>query len=637
MGVTAAMSTDKQSMIPDGRYEGNDTDIFVVLRVDVSGLGIVSGDVHRDPGGQRDFVASFRSAPGVPVTVEGGRQPAVWEDGLGLTTTGAVEVSAGAGATVTLVFRLDERLNGMPPGRDIALTLGRVGDEVRELALEIETEEGVDPPESVEFGDRTLTFQDGLRAAGFTVRDAGQPTAIPLQPGGWDTSREFTVLHDLMVAAGQARTDRAAWELHLLLLDKAKDDPGGGVLLGIMYDDAGLLPRQGCAIFAGSIRRTHPDNSARAVIKTTVHELGHALNLRHRFEREIGRADSSSFMNYDWRYRGGQFEEEYWQAFSYTFDSDELEFLRHAPRSQVMPGKSPFLSARYWSHGTGGYSPYLPEIPNRDFAIGLRTPASGALFLFGQPVFLEVVLKNRTTSPIQVPAELLDPKGFFLELRIIRRTVGPTSPTDGMTFQPMMRRCYDTTEASLVTIAPGETITNNINLTFGSSGFSFAEPGTYDIVPILSMPIESQELGQPVDLVTTGAPLRITIAHPHTLSHERDAMTLLRQDVGAWFALGGNPLLDKAHNDLAEIRTRRTAEAGIDDPIAAAITRTQALDAARPDLRFADGRYTQHPARPERAAELLGALTEQALATFDQQTARKTAQMADQLTTDLSQ
>lgn len=616
--------------IRDGRYEGSDTDVFVVLRVDTSGPGVVSGDLHRDPGGQRDFVASFRSAPGVRVT-PGGRQAAIWEDGFGLTTTGAVQVSAGAGQTVVLVLRLDERLNGLPPGRDITLTLDRAGDDLRELGLEIEIEEGVEPPGPVEFKGRTLTFQDSLRAAGFTAGEVGESTPVPHQADGWDTSRQFTVLHDLMVATSQAPIDQAAWALHLLLLDKAKEAPGGGTLLGIMYDDVDLLPRQGCAIFAGSIRRTHPDSAARAVIKTTVHELGHALNLRHRFEREVGQADSSSFMNYDWRYRGGQFEDEYWEAFAYTFDADELDFLRHAPRSQVMPGKSPFLSARYWSRSSGGYSPYLPEVPNRDFAIGLRPPPSGSLFLFGQPVFLEIILKNRTAEPIQVPAELLDPKGFFLELRIIRRGAGPSSPTDGMTFQPMMRRCYDTTEAGLVTIPSGGTISNNLNLTFGSSGFSFAEPGTYDVVPILSVQFKSQELGQTIDLVTTGAPLRITIAHPHTLDHERDAEILLRQDVGAWFALGGAPLLDQAQNDLAEVRDRRLTEDGVNDPIAAAITRTEALDAGRADLRFADGRYTEYPARPERAAELLGTLTGKAMATFDPQTARDTAQLATEL------
>ncbi|MFC4592098.1 zinc metalloprotease [Sphaerisporangium corydalis] len=620
----------KQIPIRDGRYEGGDADIFVVLRMDAEGSGAASGDVHRDHDGERDYVSSFRSAPGTRTPAEGGVLTAIWQDGAGQTTTGLVTVAGREDRpdAVDLTIHLDERLNGLPPGRDLTLTLDRVAAELRELGLEIETEDGVRSPSPVDFHGRPMTLRESLRAAGFAVGDAGEPTLIPRQDDGWDLSMSYTVLDDLMRTTAQSSVDDPRWELHLLMLGKAKAEPGAGTLLGVMFDDAGVLPRQGCAIFAGSIRKIFPDDPDRKTIKTVAHELGHALNLRHRFEREVGQADSSSFMNYDWRYRGGSFEEEYWNAFSFTFDADELEFLRHAPRSAVMPGRSPFPSATYWSRGTGGYSPYLPEVPDPRFRIGLNAPASGSLFLFGQPVFLEVVFANRLADPVTVPADLLDPKGPWLEFRIIRRTSGPVSPEDGMTFTPMMHRCYDSTASAPVTLAAGGTLRGNVNLTFGSSGFSFAEPGTYDIIPILSVPSKSAELGQVVDRVTTGRPLRITVAHPHSLGHERDAMVLLRPDSGAWFALGGAAALAKAGDDLAEVRDRRVAEGGDGDPIAAAITRAEGIDAGRPAVRLQDGRFVERAASPERAADLLGGLGQEALGAFDRHTAEGTVRLA---------
>ena len=134
------------------------------------------------------------------------------------------------------------------------------------------------------------------------------------------------------------------------------------------------------AVFAEEIRSIPGIDNDRKLIQTSVHELGHALNLAHRFERVVGRADSTSFMNYDWRYRGGNKRDEYWSRFAFTFDPDELSFLRHGPRSAVIPGGAPFHSIRYWNEGTGGYSPYVPERPlsgfKLDAAAAAERPAS---------------------------------------------------------------------------------------------------------------------------------------------------------------------------------------------------------------------------------------------------------------------
>jgi hypothetical protein len=620
--------SDKEQQIQDGRYEGGDAKIFVVIRVDTEDTGVVSGDVYRMGASARDYVASVRTAPGLRVPPYGGHWAAEWQDSLGAATTGTLGLTAAADNkdTVTVTLRADRALNGIPQGRDLVLPATLAGPELRELGIEIEKEDGVRLPGPVSLPGRPdQTLQGCLRAAGFSVQDAGDFTEIPRSADGWALSETFTVLNDLMSATAQAQLSAPDWQLHLLMLSRSTRDG----LLGVMFDSSGVLQRQGVAIFVDEIRGHLPDDvEDRKILQTTVHELGHGLNLAHRFERQVGRADSTSFMNYDWRYRGGGHAEEFWERFAFTFDPDEREFLRHAPRAAVIPGGAPFHSVSYWADGTGGYSPYLPEVPVPGFKLTLTPPAAGPLFAFGQPVFLEITLENATSSEVTLPPEVLDPKAGILEI-VIRRRSGsvPTGLTDAMSFTPIMQRCFDFQPGTGEVVPPGGRLHNNLNLTFGSSGFPFPEPGEYDVIPLLNFPSEAL-FGQVIDQIIVGTPLRIRVAHPQSLDEERDAMVLLRPDVGAWFALGGSDCLDAARDALEEVRDRRQTVNGPGDGVTAAIVRAAGMDAARRSVRYRDGRFTESPGDPERAAALLGSLDGQALRTFDRHTAEHTATLA---------
>ncbi len=618
-------SVDAAAAPRDGRYEGGNGSLFVELRRDVAVTGAMSADVYRTQAAGRDYVASVRTAPGTRVDAGDTIWPSIWQDSLGATTTGSLQITATAqdADSMLATFVVDQRINGLPPKANLIVAATRTGDEVRTVGVEMETEETVVLPGSVPFDGSTVDIRECLRRAGFSVHDAGTPTAIPLEPGGWNLSNTFTILHDLMTSTAQASLATAAWDLHLLML--AKSTRAG--LLGIMFDTGDVLPRQGAAIFVGEIRDhiAAPDQD-RKITQTTVHELGHALNLAHRFERVVGRADSTSFMNYDWRYKGGNQAVEFWQRFGFSFDPDELDFLRHAPRSAVMPGGADFHTVNYWADGTGGYSPYLPEVPLAGFDLMLTPPAAGAVFAFGQPVFLEITLANKTGSEVNLPPEVLDPKAGFLELLIQRRTgAGTRGLVDAISFTPIMTRCFDLDVSGADALPAGGTLRNNLNLTFGSGGFTFAEPGEYDVIPLLSF---SPASGEQQDLVIRGPGLRIRVAHPHDMGEEKDAVTLFRGDVGSWFALGGSDCLASAGDALREVSERRTAATSSSDPIVAAITRAAGIDAGRPSTRYSNGRYTRTPGNPDRAFALLQSLDAAALASFDRHTAESTAQLA---------
>ncbi|MBE1588391.1 hypothetical protein ACFPOI_53345 [Nonomuraea angiospora] len=608
-------------MIRDGRYEGQSGGISVTLRVDADGSGVISADVFQVAAdGRKAYLASARTAPGTKVALDDGTWPAIWQAAPAGKTTGSLALAQAAqadGGSVTFV--LDAPLNGLPTQTEVVVPVERKDDALRELGLEIELEQNVPAPSPVIFQGVERTVNGCLRAAGFAVKDVGRQSPIPAGiAGAWDDSLLYTMLSDLMLITGDASLRARAWELHLLLLSRAAI-PG---LAGVMFDAEGLLQRQGAAVFTAGFQGATRDQK---IIRTIVHELGHALNLAHRFERVVGRADSTSFMNYDWRYLGGGHEQDYWREFGFTFDADELTFLRHGPLTALIPGGEPFHSVRYWADGGGGHSPYAPEIPFDGYRLTLAAPDSGAVFAFGQPVFLKVTLENRTAAELEVERWVLDPKAGPLEILVRRRSDPPADPT---AFTPIAQRCMAAMDSTAtLTIPPGGAISNNLNLTFGSAGFTFAEPGEYDITPVLGLPARDPA-GEPVQWVVTGEPLRVRITPPQGVAEERDAEVLHASEVGAWFALGGTDALASAGEALQGVRERRQAETGSHDPVVAAIVRTAALDAARPSIRFQDEEYVRRDGDPERAARLLAGLDARALRTFDPYTAQQTIALA---------
>lgn len=621
---------DNADPIPrDGRYEGDDGTVRVELRIDVA-AGVVSGDLFlvRQPGD--GYLASFRTDPGVTVAQPTGTWPATGQatDGACLSAEVAIDAVPADPEAAAVRLTYDQAVNGLPVGAPVTVTVRWAGAEYRRLGIEVETEDGVLPPEPVQWQGAPLAFRECLAQAGFAVSDAGQPTGIPRQDDGWvwDDSNIYGVLDDWMAWAAQAPLDAPAWQVHLLLLSRATAKG----LYGVMFDVTGGLPRQGCAVFADAIRAgSAPDEQDRRIIQTIVHEIGHAFNLVHRFERTIGRADSTSFMNYDWLYRGGNQAEQFWEKFSYCFDADELAFLRHGPRAAVMPGSTPFHSVDYWGAVPGTHPAFLPAAPTPGLRLTLAPPARGPLFDFGQPVYLQVTLQNTGADPVALPPGALDVKAGHLEVLVENGLPG----TDGSarSFVPMVQRCLIDFTGGPQALAPGSSLTENLNLTFGSGGFTMAQPGTYRLTPLLSLSSHDSVEDTTNTQVIRGETLTVQVAYPRSRQDEQHAALLLQPKVGAWFALGGTDALDTTRDTLSEIREQRRATAGPSDPIAAAITRSLGLAASRPYMRFQDGKYHSRPALTEVATAMLGELTadEEAMRAFDRITARSTHKIAE--------
>jgi hypothetical protein len=206
------------AMKTDGRYLGGDAELSIVLRVDVAGSAVISGELSR----YGELLASMRTAPGVPVTGAAGQWPAVWQDRQGATSTGTLTVAAMPDRPdrLAVTIRLDAAIAGLRPSVEHAATVEWQGPELRDLALEIETEQGVQPAGPVDFQGAATGLAECLRAAGFTLGEAGDQTRITAQSQPWDYSMIFTILNDLMAATATANLSRPEWIVHLLQLSR---------------------------------------------------------------------------------------------------------------------------------------------------------------------------------------------------------------------------------------------------------------------------------------------------------------------------------------------------------------------------------------------------------------------------------
>jgi hypothetical protein len=416
--------------------------------------------------------------------------------------------------------------------------------------------------------------------------------------------------------------------LHLLLLSRSTDPWLAGLMFDSFDTDDNGFPRQGAVVFMDHFKQLKKDKQKRS-IQAVVHELGHTLNLIHRFDRLVRRADSTSFMNYDWHYKGGGKTEQYWRDFRFTFDPDEIAFMRHAPWWKVVPGGAEYFTAQYWNEGGGGYHHFASEKEVNLFELELTAPPTGRVFDFGVPVYLQITLKNPWDIEMKVPKCYLDLKAGFLEILITRITNAGRSD-EQTRFRAILSRDYRLDNEGMVTLPPHKSFSNNINLTFGSAGFSFVEPGYYEVTALLS------KYDEKYNYIIPSNTLPIRIRPPQNREAEMDALDFFHKDVGYYLALGGSDVLPEAENKLSalkEKRLRKSKNQAITDPLAAYITRAQAINWSRNFLLYEHGRYRTRPAKKDETRRLLAQIQPNADKLFDPSTRESTQKLMEALGT----
>ncbi|UBU15684.1 zinc metalloprotease [Nonomuraea gerenzanensis] len=564
-----------------GLYQGQDGDSRLALRIDVDGarpMHRVSGDLFTVAGATTSYVGSFVvHAPTVQAGLIQGAgdftfAPPVRD--VSITITGESGTAAVAGRTYQVTFV-------SPHFRSVLLEQDSVVGTLPFVAYRTGTLPG--PAGSPA---RELTLVSAYAEAGIELTVA-EPGVIPVEGSGLDLAWDDAELHHAMSRHFSAFGDAVAWRLWLLVAGKHT-----GGYRGIMFDYNDAHQRQGAAVFYDAIKGDTPQ-AQRAQLRTYVHELGHAFNLLHSWQKNLatppqplgpnGGFGDLSWMNYVQNYRPGG-EQGYWAAFPFQFTDAELIHLRHGFYRDVAMGANAF--------GTGAaeIDPFEQPVEDRSgLRLELRAKESYEL---GEPVVLELklayVAEPRTTHGH------LHPDTEFTQVSITQ----PGGRT--VLYRPMMRHCVDTSPE--IRLDPGNpAIYRSAYIGHGRDGHYFQLPGEYQIRAQYIAADGSR-------IVSPACPIRVRL--PVSREDHLVAELMLGEDQGKLFSLMGSdsPALRAGNQALDEVIERYG-----DHPLAVYARLVKGLNAEREFKELTPGnRLRVRPPDPKQGIEHLTAVARDA-------------------------
>jgi hypothetical protein len=383
-----------------------------------------------------------------------------------------------------------------------------------------------------------LSIQTVFRRAGFDVRTS-PGGMVPISGAGANATWSDAEMHDAMQLFWSKWDNAAQWSMWMFF---ARQHDMGSGLGGIMFDDIGPNHRQGTAMFSDSFISNAPagDPNPAAWVRrmqfwTAVHEMGHAFNLAHSWQKELGTAwiplqndtEARSFMNYPFRVNGGQ--SQFFSDFDYRFINQELLFMRHAPARFVQMGNADWFDHHGFEQATKS-----PESP---FELEARVHRKETTYHeFMEPVSIELKLKNTSTEPVLIDKNVLSETD---SMTVILKKQGKPARQ----WAPFAHRCFEHTKVAL---QPGEALYGSLRVSTGLNGWDLAEPGIYGVQVALHMDDE--------DLVSN--PLRIQVAPPMGREEELLAQDFFSDEVGRIVALDGGEYFDKANDVLREVSAK---------------------------------------------------------------------------------
>lgn len=433
----------------------------------------------------------------------------------------------------------------------------RASDFLRTIDLEIDRISGTKLPQSFHSHDvidrpsdllpLDLDILRAYQRAGIDMRLISDAEVFAPVEAGSDLKWDEDELHHAMEHHFSQWRDEPQWKLYLLIATHYRLYPDH-VVTGLMYDSAyrdpnDPAPRQGAAVFYSSMAALWSDllpaEFDRNYLRTCVHELGHALNMLHSFDK--GRPESLSWMNYPWRYPygydlppGWDGTLAYWQNCSFDFDAEELCHLRHHPLLEVIPGGASFGAMGHDGAAPMALSPRMQE--SAPLALYVRTRPERYLFEFAEPVTIELKLKNQTDAPVLVP-NMLSPELGLLELFI-------GDPKGQIrTYRPLFRLCG---EARTMELSPGEKLYESVFIAYGAAGFYFEEPGEYKIWAVYGAG----------GLRLRSNMLRVRVAFPQSRDDEKIALWTFGREQGHVLYMRGAQHLQAGNDQLREVAER---------------------------------------------------------------------------------
>ena len=390
-----------------------------------------------------------------------------------------------------------------------------------------------------------LSLETVYRRAGFDVKTSPGGN-VPLAGAGPDAEWSDVEMHDAMQTYWSRFVAEPQWAMWVFFASLHEQ---GTSLGGIMFDDIGPNHRQGTAIFNDSFIAEPPagdpdpdDWVQRMIFWTAGHEMGHAFNLAHSWQKSLtfgglgpwiplaDEPEARSFMNYPFNVSGGQTA--FFSDFEYAFSDQELLFLRHAPARFVQQGNAAWFD----HHGFQGADTMPEQALKLELRVNRMTPA----FEFLEPVILELKLTNTSSQPHLVDKNLLsrtDSKAVILKKR----------GRPARQFVPYAQYCPLPETKVLM---PGESVYEPLFVSAGQNGWDVADPGRYTV----QVALLTEDQG---DVISN--PLRLLVEPPsdeRRYEAERLAQDYFSEEVGRILWFGGSQFLEKGNAVLREASER---------------------------------------------------------------------------------
>jgi hypothetical protein len=399
------------------------------------------------------------------------------------------------------------------------------------------------PNRPVTLPDETISLQTVYQRAGFEATMSPNVSTLPLSGAGSNGTWSDAEMHNAMVSYWSRFQNKPQWAMWLLYA--AQHDVGYS-LGGVMFDDIGPNHRQGTAVFTDSFIQEVPAGDSnpaawrrRMIFWTAVHEMGHAFNLAHSWQKALGtpqgapgdpwiplanEPEARSFMNYPFRVPGGQAT--FFSDFHFRFSDDELVFMRHAPRRFVQMGHS------NWFENHGFEAPEALLAPTT-WKLEIRANRQINNYRFLEPVNVELKLTNTSANSQELEADMLsDARHVTI---FVARHGGTTHQ-----WRPFVSRCQ---QVHMDTLKPNHSIYGAFLISASTMGWLIDEPGFYKVQAALDM-------GD--DIVVSNV-LRLHVSPPTSTEEIRVAPDYFSEEVGRAIAFHGVPAYEQAINTLCEV------------------------------------------------------------------------------------
>lgn len=458
---------------------------------------------------------------------------------------------------------------------------------------------GAHPTRPADLPVRNISIESVYRETGFNVTTSPNASNVSMSGAGADSRWNDTELHDAMRVNWSRYSTNARWAMWTLFAGEYETQD----LNGIMFDYHATPQRQGAALFTTTIGQGVPFGDpnpaawrARMRFRVAIHEMGHAFNLAHSFQKASGgwipladEPEARSFMNYPWRVSGGQ--SAFFSSFRFRFSDQELMFMRHAPDRFVQPGNAAFFD----NHGellpTGevdeGLKLTLRTNRQKDAIIASRDGSDVLEFL--EPLMVELKLTNATDEDVLVPLDAIDANHVTL---IVKKDGRPARR-----HRPMAHYCRDARRTAL---KPAASMYEVIFAGADGSGWLADEPGRYTLQAAITVAGKSVISNQ----------LRVRILPPQSYDNEVLAQDVLTPDVANVLTFDGSNVLTAATDSLRELVDQLpNSRAAVHARVALGSTASRTLKVWHDD--GGSKRINVAKAREDEAAETLGAaLTE---------------------------